>query len=98
MATYKATMTLETAYGTLEDVPCVVEYTAEFFTADPSVGEYHDQWTAVAKMVSATLDDAVTMDRKTIKALIGSPELVRQEAFIEETIQAELDNEELVYL
>lgn len=96
MATYNTTMTLETAYGTLEDVPCVVAYTAEFFTADPSVGEYHDNWTASAKVVSATIDGVVTMDRNTIKALISTPELIRQEAFIAETIQAELDNEELV--
>ena len=94
--TYETTITIDTDYGIWEDVPCVVEYTAEFQLSDPAIGEFHNQWSAQAKVKSVTLNEG-TFFRGLLSGFLGKKELARQEDLIAEKIASELDTGDLEY-
>lgn len=92
----QGTITLDTAYGTFDDVPAVVQYSASLQPKDPSVGELWDQWVAEASVVSVKVED-LTLSRDQLVGMLGKSEVERQEELIGEKIASELDCGDLSY-
>lgn len=93
---YETSITLNTAYGTLEDVPCLCEFTAEDFPRDPEVGDFYPYWEAEVKLSSVSLD-GVNFDREQVRLMVGEMDLLTQENTIGERIAIELETGELEY-